>query len=372
MKAISQEKTEKVKNPRLASIELLRCIAMLMVITLHYLDKGGILVPITEKQTFAGVCAWALESLCIVAVNTYVLISGYFLVESGFKLRRLIIMIAQVLFYSILVPVVLIACGILPTYMLTIYNWINFFFPIEMNHYWFATAYILMYIFVPVLSAGVKQLNKKQLRTTIFAALTFYCFGKSFLPFYVEIDNWGYHMTWFLCLFLVAAYIRLYGVNRPKSSSRAFLMYVLSCVGILGLSFLYAYAYNTWDIFEGRAANTFNYNHILCLLGAIGLFLTFLKWEMPEGKFAAFIRKIAPYTFGVYLLHENVEIRHLWMEWLGTDKFADGTWSVFHWLMSIMIVFTAGIVIDYLRSLLFGVVERFINWIKCRCKKCEA
>ena len=351
----------KVNNPRMASIELLRSIAMLMVITLHYLDKGGILIPIMSKQTVAGMLAWLLESFCIVAVNTYVLVSGYFLVESGFKLRRLVILVGQVVFYSLLVPCVLVVCGIIPASELTIYHFLNYIFPVQMEHYWFATAYILLYLFVPVLSAGVKQLSKKQLQTTIMLLVLVFAVIKSVLPFQLTIDAHGYDVVWFVCLFLIAAYIRLYGSSPVKKSRHGFVLYIVSVVGTFVLANFIAFLSNRLGKFEYFAGLTFNYNHVLCLLGSIGLFLGFLYWEMPEGIFANVARKIAPYTFGVYLLHENMEIRYLWPQWLGTGKYADGNWSVVHWILSIIIVFTAGIIIDYLRSLLFKGIENIVS-----------
>lgn len=102
------------KAARQAGIELLRCIAMLMVITLHYLDKGGVLIPLSQKQSPAGYAAWLLEAFCIVAVNVYVLVSGYFLTESGFKLKRFIVLAGQILFYSLLIPLALIYVGSFP------------------------------------------------------------------------------------------------------------------------------------------------------------------------------------------------------------------------------------------------------------------
>lgn len=56
----------------------------------------------------AGMLAWGMESLAIVAVNVYMLISGYFLTEGRFRTGRLIQLICQVLFYSILVTAVLL------------------------------------------------------------------------------------------------------------------------------------------------------------------------------------------------------------------------------------------------------------------------
>ena len=42
-----------------------------------------------ETMTGAGIAAWVLEGFCLVAVNVYMLISGYFLCESSFKPSRL-------------------------------------------------------------------------------------------------------------------------------------------------------------------------------------------------------------------------------------------------------------------------------------------
>ena len=66
----------KTKSKRLANIELLRIIAMLMVVMLHYLGKGELLPTVSLRMDVTGYVAWILESLSIVAVNVYVLISG--------------------------------------------------------------------------------------------------------------------------------------------------------------------------------------------------------------------------------------------------------------------------------------------------------
>ena len=88
---------------RIVSIELLRMLAMMMVVMLHYLDKGNVLPALTDEMGLNGYVAWGLESLSIVAVNVYMLISGYFLVESGFKPGRLVELLCHfILFWCLL------------------------------------------------------------------------------------------------------------------------------------------------------------------------------------------------------------------------------------------------------------------------------
>ena len=86
---------------------------MLMVVTMHFLSHTGSLPEAGNGLTERTVAAILIEAFCIVAVNVYVFISGYFLSESGFSLKRLIRLICQVLFYTLLIPVVLAAAGVL-------------------------------------------------------------------------------------------------------------------------------------------------------------------------------------------------------------------------------------------------------------------
>ena len=69
---------------RMANIELLRILAMMMVVSLHFLAKGELLPSLTGPLNGQGYLAWFLESFSIMAVDVYVLISGYFLVETGY------------------------------------------------------------------------------------------------------------------------------------------------------------------------------------------------------------------------------------------------------------------------------------------------
>ena len=115
------------KAQRMANLELLRCIAMMMVIVLHYLGKSDLLVDLTENPLGSvGMTAWFLESFCIVAVNAYMLISGYFLCMSTYKPGRLIKLYLQVWFYSVGVGVLSIATGIFPWQKMTIHDLLTF------------------------------------------------------------------------------------------------------------------------------------------------------------------------------------------------------------------------------------------------------
>lgn len=377
---------------RIVSIELLRMLAMMMVVMLHYLGKGNLLENITGEISLNGYIAWGLESLSIMAVNVYMLISGYFLVESGFKPARLAELICQVLFYTILVPVVLGCLGIIQLKDFTIYHILLNVLPVQMNQYWFITAYVIMYLFSPVLSAAAKAMKREQLKYTIFALLLFFSVSKTVLPVELAIDNKGNDCVWFLCVFLVAAYIRLYGIpflagtgadaealqesgQYPKEpgikvqqtkeakvqrlQARGILSYLICCLGIFCLTFAVRAVYMKTGSLDHFIKIGFDYNHVLNLLGAIGLFYGFLHWKLPqEGLFARVILKAAPYSLGVYLLHEQLQIRNLWPHWLGASMEGNPVIFVARCILSVLLVYVIGTLADAGRAGLFKVCKK--------------
>lgn len=348
-------------------MECLRIIAMMMVIMLHYLGKGEVLPALTTTMDINGYVAWVLETLSIVAVNVYMLISGYFLSGSGFKAGRLLQLLCQILFYSVLVPVVLVCLGILKPGDLTFYQLLQYLLPTQMIHYWFATAYVVMYLFSPILNIAVKTMKKGQLQAVILLLLVFLSLNKSVLPVRLEMDNLGYDGIWFMCVYLIAAYIRLYGIPLYKNGRRSLCLYLAGCLGILTLTFAVRALYLTTGQFENFIGAAYHYNHILNLFAAISLFFACYYWKLPQGRIAGWILRIAPYTFGVYLLHEHLELRYRWPQWLGVH--GDGNVLVFilRSLAAVILVFAVGIVVDMIRGILFRTIGRLFAGGRIAC-----
>lgn len=354
-----------MKSKRQANFELLRIVAMLMIITMHYLGKGNMITSYIENDTVVNYFGWLIESFCIVAVNCYVLLSGYFLVESEWRLGRVISLLSQILFYSLLIPAVMLVTGAVSLGELSAYDWLRFFLPIGSEHYWFATAYLLLYLFAPLFAAGIKKTNPKTLRRIILALLFFLSLEKTIFPAVFATDRYGYEYGWFLFLFLIAAYIRLYGIPFLEKKKNGALVYVVMSLLIMAVS---AGAGQLARRTESAALTyymdmPYSYNYLLCLIGAVGFFYAFKNWKMKEGRVADLIRRLSPYTFGIYLLHEHSLIRYQWMKWLGADN-VRGTWMFLpHMIGSILAVYLVGTLVDYVRAYLFA---RIAGWYEER------
>ena len=91
-------------------LDLLKALAMLLVVTLHVLGHGGILYgtkPLSAHYTLA----WAMESLAYPAVDIYVIITGYLYAGRQARAKNIVGLWFQVFFYSMLIPIVLKLVG---------------------------------------------------------------------------------------------------------------------------------------------------------------------------------------------------------------------------------------------------------------------
>ena len=347
---------------RQANIELLRIAAMVMVVVLHYFVKGGADISLVEDTGAINLILWALKGLCIVTINLYVLISGYFLVEAKWKISRLITLWLQAYVYSIGVPLVCFLFGLAGVREWGLYDWINVIFPVQMEHYWFITAYGILYLFVPALSAGVKQLTKKQHQLVIAGLLLIFSIPKTILPVLIPTDHYGYDFGWFLCLFMIAAYIRMYGIPVLNNKRRSFALYFGSVAGMWLISVVCALLSRKGLPLTYMMDMPYCHNHFLVLTAAIGLFYAFQYIRIPEGAISTLICRVSPYTLGVYLLHENLAIKTQWQLWSGIES-VRGSFALFpHMFLTVVAVFVAGVAIDFVRDCLFKLVIR--TWKK--------
>lgn len=340
------------KGGRMANLELLRCIAMMMVVVLHFLGKGNLLPALSDPGMSAeGHAAWLLESFCIVAVNVYMLISGYFLCTSSFKLSRLIGLWFQIALYSISFGLIGAFSGILAETPFDTHYLLTLVFPVSMGHYWFLTAYVYLYLLLPFIGRVVKQMSRQQLQWALALLFLAFCLLKSILPLRLEMDSMGYDCLWYLCVFLAATYMRRFGVPFLEKKGRGLLVYVLCCLAIFAGTMGLRAVYLKTGSFGLMLKMFLEYNHILPFLAAAGLFAAFRRLKI-QGRAAALVTRISPYTLGVYLLHENIGLRYSWQKWFGSAEVDSIPRLLLSTLAAVICVFCCGILLDMLRSIL--------------------
>jgi surface polysaccharide O-acyltransferase-like enzyme len=241
-------------------------------------------------------------------------------------------------------------------------DWLRLMFPVHMKHYWFVTSYVILMLFVPILNIAIKQMNRVQHLTCTVLFVLYQTLPKSVLPLVFTDDDAGYGPIWLICLYLIAAYIRKYGISFFNSAKKSFLCYIggtlVIWASILGMQEVYFALY----AFGERINFALHYNHVFCLFTSVALFYVFVHWTPKESKLTEFAVKIGGYTFGVYLLHEHMLVGYNWTKWLQVMPADSVLWTVFTMIWKCALVLVVGIFIDWLRSLVFRGIGKVIMY----------
>ncbi len=361
---------------RQLNYELLRILAMLMIVCLHYLSKGGLLGdPARADMTAAGYAAWLVEAFCLVAVNVYVLISGYFGVDARGSLsgstkitlrgvlRRPINIWKQVFFYSML-----FGCGalIIGAQEFDLYQFFSYCFPLVTEHYWFATYYVVLCLMMPFLNAGISYLEQRETGCLLMGFVLFFSISKTIIPMQLPWDNYGYDSLWFIVLYLTGAYLRRYEIALIKTRGRAAALYLGSTMAVFASFFLIRMIYLRTGKLEAMIHYGYTYNFLFCYTGAVGLFLLFKEYKVNAlngdrvenragqtlERFRKPIELLSGASFGVYLIHEHINIRYAWPKWFHCEEQIGSSAAGFlcHMLLSVVCVYLICTVMELIRQ----------------------
>lgn len=336
------------------NFELLRIVAMFMVVLLHVNLMGGVLRGVNYNENLSGfLVSRFMEYLCIIAVNLYVMISGYYLSVSArpFKMAKLLHILCMTMFWSWLIGGA--ACYFLGA------NLNGFImtgiFPVLGRNYWFVTDYVVMYLLSPFYNILLAHLSQKQHGYLLFVLGFFFSLViGAFDP--IQLGQ-GYNLYWFTLLYILAAYIRKYPVRIKKS--RCMMLWLAILLFQTCSSYLLARFHLN---FIAARFFDFNYNSIWVLINSICCFMLFKDMQIKRG--AKFIKFLAPLTFGIYLIHINSGIVNwLFQELLPIKDCVDQTgWVVFLYILSFtVLVFTVCALLEKLRMILYEYFTRVID-----------
>lgn len=266
--------------PRNVGIDILKLMSMAMVCVLH-VNLG---LGITQEGVNP---VW--ESLAIVAVNLFALVTGYLHIGSRWKIKRYFSLWLQVASYScglLVMGIVLGQAGLVHGYEPDCENAL---FPVPLaSGYWYFTAYSGLYFLLPFVNRFLRTLEKREFQVLVVL-------GAVILPAMStaggggEIFQGGYNVAWLLCLYIVGGYIRKY----PPLIGRVYwvLLYVVATCAVSALSYS---SLSSWAGVYVFPLNVFSSISLFVLLSAI---------PGRSSKISACLSYLSPLAFGVYLFH---------------------------------------------------------------------
>lgn len=271
-----------------------------------------------------------------IGVNIFVLISGYFLIDShGVSIKKVYKLLMQVLFYAI---VIYLICIGLQVETFSVDKMLEALFPISHEVWWFISAYLVLYLLSPYINILLKNLDKRQYQKLLLLCFLGWCLSPTLGGYYYQSNN----LLWFSFLYAIAGYVKIYGLKKEFSAVGYFLTALISGIVMISIFLIISRWSEHFNVGAGYIAGT---QTLPVLMISVSLFLGFKNLKigcMP------WVNTIASAVFGVYLLHDNPYIRYrLWygIRW----NYPENMNFILYSAMAMLAVYIVCTVIDLIR-----------------------
>lgn len=316
-------------KPRQSNFELLRLLSMVMVLGLHANFKA-IGLPTIEDSYLHQFSRVFWECLCIVCVNVFVLISGWFGIKSSTdKLKTFLFQcffnLAFVyLIYCIIGEAELDVKGILSCFC-------------AVGNGWFVICYLGLFLLSPMLNKFIESSSRKSLA---YSLIIFWSY--IFLWGWLIGDNnfnQGYSTIVFIGLYLIGRFLKLYRFNIAWSGIAFF---ACSLLNTMISMFLINYCNS---IGVGRIVS---YISPVVIIQSVLLLLWFSKINIGINKV---INWLSISAFGVYLVQDVSPYNEKLYNYLASTIYNDYNGFSYIGLIIglITVFFCSGIFLDKIR-----------------------
>ena len=282
----------KVIRKRNSSIEIMRLLSMIMIVVHHIVGQGlGFqfyclnVGCVKINNWFSAIC---VESFCIVGVNLFILISGYYGIR--LKSKGVIKFLAVVLGFVILHAVSEYLYNPELSIKSTLHR-IAFFY--SGNTAWFVKSYFLLMLSSFIINPALERLSKVQLMT-VMAILVYINVYLGFMKHWAINEN-GYTVSHMIMIYVIGHALNTFDIAERIKKRTCIFGYILLSL-FLALTIAFFLDKTTGDM----TFRLLGYNNPIIMLSSICLFCFFVKNEFVDMRINFFASGI----FGIYLLHQ--------------------------------------------------------------------
>ena len=302
---------------------------------------------------------YLVHSFFFVAVNCFVLISGYFRINTSWK--RLFHYYFYICFYYFIVSGfnrVITGGSIGKTIV------INSLFPFSHNEYWwFVQCYLLLMLFAPLINRALENIEKRSF-LFIIALMTIV---DLYFGYFQGSDN-GFSFVHFIYIYLIGAFIGSISEDKIIESNKVRLVAISLYGGTCILWAILSYLNSLNDIPYWKMIA---YNNPVVIIASISFFMVFCTFRFRSN----WINWVAQSVFAAYLLQEGIDN---WLYPRYASMFFSNTIisKICILIVTSILWLLLSVLIDRIRILVFNYFERVLNIaisdfsrLKQSCKK---
>ena len=287
-----------------------------------------------------------------VGVMLFLLISSYFLCTKNFNVLSFGRILLQTLFYMVCLYVVsgLLSELVFDQRFFSLPGFANVFLILTNDNYWFIQVYLVFYLIYPFFNLILQKINQKQhLYFIVVALMVFFVISPLGGVVYAgtNYNTIIFNLFMLVIVYFVGAYIRLYGHQNLLNKKWVAVVGMVVCLGIHIIVHALM-AYKPTAQMDGTLWNFRLRNNLNMFMLAVFIFLLFKNLHIKHNRV---INLISSATFGVYIIHKDKYLRHLYM---GTifqlPKYVASYWLVPWCVVTVAVVYTVATLVDLLRK----------------------
>ena len=267
---------------RESNIELFRIVSTFFVLVVHFTGwfVGGMADPMdTTLDLSFRIGQIVIESLTVVCVNCFLIISGWFGIK--FKLRSLLKM--YMLLVSIYIPFQIISS--IYTGEFSLLHLVDNILVFTRESY-FVQCYVMLMLFSPVLNSFFEKYGKRSLALVLLLWFVEAFMGNIRNNVCLGINE-GYSLIHFILMYMLARVARLYKDRLLKVKRGVWILCYFVCAILVGIAHLIGFKH-AWA-----------YSNPIIIIEAFCLFFPFAYQSFHNRS----INWIASSTFAVYIIH---------------------------------------------------------------------
>lgn len=305
----SRESLSNTRTERNSGIELLKIIAIFLIVISHVVQTLGSEHDIVSTEgTFLNLSVatsnikYLVLMLCRyfgpIGNDVFIICSAWFLCDSKkaelSKVFRLIFDV-WVVNVGIMAVFLLSGIGISKTDIL------HSFFPTTFENNWYITCYLLLFMIHPLLNIVIDKLSQKQMFAFVFVTFLLYsviCTIKSEFFYFSGL-------IFFIVVYFMIAYIKKYMYNFTESKKQNLLCMVIGALGLIVFFIVTNSIVLKTGILDGKILYWKKNQNPFCILLCIALFNLFKNINFKN----KFINSVSSITLLIYIIHENILIR---------------------------------------------------------------
>lgn len=288
-------------NNRNSSIELLRLLLMGGVIILHYVAGGGQLLDNSVKGSGTYYLIVLMNTICVCAVDVFIIISGYYsCLSNKVSFRKVIQLIIQVIIFQLLFTIgIPIVKGDSISLSSVVYN------IIPKNYY--VTLYVSLMLLTPFLNLFIRKISKNTYKKFLIVITVLFLVEPTLAEVIEGMKGssiygistigilgaeWGYTIVTFVCLYFIAAYVRKYGSIWSEKQN------LMIYFGSLGVLFVWKLA----ELKNGYSLGAEHYMNPVLIVNALSVFELFRNFTFNSKV----VNYMAKGCFTIFILHASL------------------------------------------------------------------